>query len=170
MSQKKQEEAAKELVNIAVKSMGGHYASTGVVIETNADRCCPKLKPGDVIQVPIDHVIVNHPSTEVTSEPPNRPVRYADSVQASLAGSRGDDHRELERLSMLQGAVDDRLKKLAERQAAHAAAVSAGVPVETQREMEVRIREEMEAKLAEADGATANRKNQHVRENPRDAD
>ena len=48
--------AAAPFVSVAIKSMGGHYASGGVGIESNRDGCCPPLAPGDIIEVPADHL------------------------------------------------------------------------------------------------------------------
>ncbi len=103
------------MVRVQIKEFNGMYVSEGVVIESNADRCCPKLKPGEVIEVDDDHKVVNHPCTEITNSEPTRPVRFGSPYEAAMSSTHRDEAKEIQRLQMQQGATEQKLEELEAR-------------------------------------------------------
>lgn len=93
------------MVRVTVANMGGSYASEGVVIESNQDRCCPKLRPGQVIEVAPDHPVARHPCCSLTDKAVTRPVRYLSSQDAALADGKGSEGAQFEKIQMMEDAL-----------------------------------------------------------------
>jgi len=111
--------------------MGDQFATCGIGIRPPDDRInesginelCPKLVPGQVVEVPEGHNIINQASIEIVQRIEKdeilRPIVFPDGETADMADP---SKRKLgieairERMAMLTSAVDHRAAALAARQ------------------------------------------------------
>lgn len=83
-------------VKITIREMHGSYAAAGVFLEDGNNALCPKLLPGEVVEVPDNHPVFRSPSAGcvmVTDAEATRPYEFEDSMQAFTRGGQrvGDD-------------------------------------------------------------------------------
>lgn len=149
-----------EMIRVKIRMFNGLAQSEGVWVESNADHCCPPLLPGEVVEIPADHMNANHPCLELAQEEPTRPLRFETAAEGALykAGSAEDKRRMIEKLSMMKGAID---QKKAEAEKREAARIEGGVQSSSSALEDA----EIEKALANLDDGQsgANAGNQHIR-------
>lgn len=79
--------------NIKIRTMHDNWSTLGIFLEDGADFLCPKLEPGQVVEVPDDHPVFSssaHVHVEITKEPANRLYRYG-TLQGAMAASMSEE-------------------------------------------------------------------------------
>lgn len=62
--------------NVKIRSLHGMYSTGGLFLEDGSNYLCPKLLPGQIVELPDDHICMNSPHIEITNEEPNRPYLF----------------------------------------------------------------------------------------------
>jgi hypothetical protein len=141
------------MVMVRIKRMGKQWATCGVPVspppelkgKPNAKALCPKLVPGQVIEVPITHNLLNQDCVEqvrrVEPDEFRRPWAFNSAEEAKMANPTksklGADQITMG-LSLAEGAQRKGRKALAEREAAR---VQAGIHSPEQAEEDADIAE-----------------------------
>lgn len=121
------------MVRVRIKRMGKQWAACGVPVyppphlqgKPSAKRLCPKLVPGQVIEVPDDHNLINQDCVEVVRRIEKdeflRPWAFKSAEEALMANpskSRLGADQIANGLNLAAGARDKGRKALEEREAA----------------------------------------------------
>jgi len=82
--------------NIRIRQLNGAYATHGFYLSDGNDHCCPRLLPGEIVEVPDNHFTLTTPRfadlITLTQEAPTRLLRYATILDAKSRHGGRDDH------------------------------------------------------------------------------